>query len=175
MSSKCSESGGGSAVAPAVKLANRSSGRRDSRGVSAGAMTAKRDKLPCSIVGTPTANRAHLPKKLDSTKSKLQKNFSAPTSSTGGKSRGSKSTAGTLDHGTRANAPAVRLLFARAEFDYVKLLADHLRAHGFTAADYLALAVVAQGKEPALSVVLLAFYDALRDAEDEWRRRTAPR
>jgi hypothetical protein len=51
------------------------------------------------------------------------------------------------------------------------LLTSHLRRRGFASASLIALRVLSEGVDGALSTVMLAFYLAVDDARVEWNRR----
>jgi hypothetical protein len=56
-------------------------------------------------------------------------------------------------------------------WDLHALLTDHLKRRGFSSASLIALRLLSEGIDGALSTVLLAFYLAIDDARQEWRRR----
>ena len=51
------------------------------------------------------------------------------------------------------------------------VLTEHLKRRGFNGASLIALRVLSEGTQSALSTVLLAFYWALEDAAAEWKHR----
>lgn len=56
-------------------------------------------------------------------------------------------------------------------WDLHALLTAELRSRGFASASLIALRILTEGVESGLYVVMLAYYTAVDDARQEWRRR----
>lgn len=56
-------------------------------------------------------------------------------------------------------------------WEFVELLTQHLRRRGFSAGSILALRVVTEGIDSAISTLLLAFHWSVQDARAEWSLR----
>jgi hypothetical protein len=59
----------------------------------------------------------------------------------------------------------------RSWWELHALLTSHLKARGFSSASLIALRVLSEGVDGALSTVMVAFYLAVDDARVEWARR----
>ncbi len=151
--------------AKAVAPSHRCGKGRDNRAVSVGAplATSPHPTKKCVRHGERFAGQS--PTVTKTARQRALQEFPSPHLPFSGKEIRRGSSSGVAKTKARPTvAPA-------SAWEFHELLSSKLKARGFACGSFLALRVMTEGTEAALQVVLLAFYAALQEAQEDWRVR----